>query len=451
MTRDQSIQEKEASNAIKNKEASMLAMPPKAASTEGAASIFEEAKVGIACPETKDLKKESSNKSNEDHNSVTENSVTPECDEIVVSNSPILPDFEEAIDEEKEGSTKIEEENSPPPPPDTTFRKLSRPLSNDPLVEDLKKKKRQWVKKETKEVDQDEGNGADIVSGESLKDIVPDVKPYLEDLGKEDELDHEQETEEEEMNGGESDVKQPAHEESLNEKKESLTVKSPALQSLQNSDTGLDQANKARRGATSKLNPERSCVIEVRNLVRPFTNIQFKELLLRTGKINKFENGGFWMDKIKSHAIIEYVSPDEADETVMALDGVKWPSTNPKKLIVTFSNKELLEKAIRDNSAPEKSNIITEYSRRVSNREEHEDLSRKRKYSENQTDSLRDKYREDALISKRVRNDSEKEASAEKEKTTSPKPKKHLDDLFRKTKALPCIYWLPKQQKQDTT
>ena len=157
------------------------------------------------------------------------------------------------------------------------------------------------------------------------------------------------------------------------------------------------------------------------------------------------------MDKIKSHAIIEYVSPDEADETVMALDGVKWPSTNPKKLIVTFSNKELLEKAIRDNSAPEKSNIITEYSRRVSNREEHEDLSRKRKYSENQTDSLRDKYREGALISKRVRNDSEKEASAEKEKTTSPKPKKHLDDLFRKTKALPCIYWLPKQQKQDTS
>ena len=56
MTRDQSIQEKEASNAIKNKEASMLAMPPKAASTEGAASIFEEAKVGIACPETNDLK-----------------------------------------------------------------------------------------------------------------------------------------------------------------------------------------------------------------------------------------------------------------------------------------------------------------------------------------------------------------------------------------------------------
>ena len=139
MARDQSIQEKEASNAIKNKEA----MPPQSAATEGGASGFEEEKVGIASPETKDLKKESSNKSNEDHNSVTENSVTPECDEIVVSNSPILPDFEEAIDEEKEGSTKIEEENSPPPPPDTTFRKLSRPLSNDPLVEDLKKKKRQ--------------------------------------------------------------------------------------------------------------------------------------------------------------------------------------------------------------------------------------------------------------------------------------------------------------------
>jgi len=37
---------------------------------------------------------------------------------------------------------------------------------------------------------------------------------------------------------------------------------------------------------------------------------------------------------------------------------------------------------------------------------------------------------------------------AEGDKSASPKPKKHLDDLFRKTKALPSIYWMPKQQKE---
>merc|ERR1712110_593991 len=57
VARDQSIQEKEASNAIKNKEA----MPPQSASTEGGASIFEEETVKIASPETKDLTKEASN------------------------------------------------------------------------------------------------------------------------------------------------------------------------------------------------------------------------------------------------------------------------------------------------------------------------------------------------------------------------------------------------------
>ncbi len=30
--------------------------------------------------------------------------------------------------------------------------------------------------------------------------------------------------------------------------------------------------------------------------------------------------------------LLQYSSPDEAEETVAALDGVKWPSTNPKQV-----------------------------------------------------------------------------------------------------------------------
>ena len=377
---------------------------------------------------------------------ITESASTPECDEIVVSNSPILQDFEEAVEEGKD--QKLNTENhSPPPPPDTTFRKLSRPLSKDNLADDQKKKKRQWGKKENKDTDKDEGNNTDILSGEVLKDIVPDVKPYLEDLSKEDELDHEQETEEEEINGDELPIKTQIFEEDVKDSTESFPAKSPTRQPLEGLSPSLGQVNKTKKGSISKLNPERSCVIEVRNLVRPFTLIQFKELLLRTGKINNIENGGFWIDKIKSHAIIEYLSPDEADETVMALDDVKWPSTNPKKLSVTFSTKEVLEKAIKDNDVPPKITLSREYNRRVSSKDEIEDLSHKRKLSETHSDSMSGNYHEVPLLSKRMRNDSEKEVRA-KDKSASPKPKKHLDDLFRKTKALPSIYWMPKQQKQ---
>jgi len=209
-------------------------------------------------------------------------------------------------------------------------------------------------------------------------------------------------------------------------------------------ESSFQPRSKARKGEMSNLNPERSCVIEVRNLVRPFTLFQFKELLLRTGKINNYEDGGFWIDKIKSHAIIEYSSPEDADETVMALDGIKWPSTNPKKLTATFSTKKVLEKANSDNDAPQKSNL-NEHYRRVSSKDESEDLLRKRKLSETQSESVGGHY-EETFQGKRIRNNSEKDAGTE-EKSGSPKPKKHLDDLFRKTKALPCIYWMPKQQK----
>lgn len=43
-------------------------------------------------------------------------------------------------------------------------------------------------------------------------------------------------------------------------------------------------------------------ILLIKNLVRPFTLNQIKELLSRTGKI--VENG-FWMDKIKSKCFVE--------------------------------------------------------------------------------------------------------------------------------------------------
>ena len=262
------------------------------------------------------------------------------------------------------------------------------------------------------------------------------------------ELDHEQETEEEEVNGDEIPNKTKDREESLNEPKKEESGTSPTQISAENSNSSVREAEKSKRVALDKLNPERSCVIEVRNLVRPFTLIQFKELLLRTGKINRIEDGGFWIDKIKSHAIVEYESPDEADETVMALDGVKWPSTNPKTLSVTFSTKSILDKAINENNVPHRNIINKEYSQKMRSQDENGDQLYKRKYSETEHEVvINSNQREDVQNNKRAKLSTDNEIT-KREKSKSPKPKKHLDDLFRKTKALPCIYWMPKQSKE---
>ena len=65
-----------------------------------------------------------------------------------------------------------------------------------------------------------------------------------------------------------------------------------------------DEPTARRRSASPPRNPE-SNIVHVRNLVRPYTLGQLKELLKRTGTVT---DEGFWIDKIKSHcyAIVSF-------------------------------------------------------------------------------------------------------------------------------------------------
>lgn len=54
--------------------------------------------------------------------------------------------------------------------------------------------------------------------------------------------------------------------------------------------------------ATSPAQQPRSCVLEVMNLVRPFTINQLRDLLARTGHL---VDGKFWIDKVKSMCLVQ--------------------------------------------------------------------------------------------------------------------------------------------------
>ncbi|XP_017014626.2 apoptotic chromatin condensation inducer in the nucleus isoform X2 [Drosophila takahashii] len=87
-----------------------------------------------------------------------------------------------------------------------------------------------------------------------------------------------------------------------------------------------------------------SHVLYITNLVRPFTVLQLKGLLARTGKI--VEEDGFWIDRIKSKCFVAYSTEDEAIETRHALHGVRWPVSNPKCLNVDFGSRTDMDRAI---------------------------------------------------------------------------------------------------------
>lgn len=61
-----------------------------------------------------------------------------------------------------------------------------------------------------------------------------------------------------------------------------------------------DEPTAARRSPSPPRKPV-SNIVHIRNLVRPFTLIQLKELLKRTGNLVE---DGFWIDNIKSHCIV---------------------------------------------------------------------------------------------------------------------------------------------------
>ncbi|KAJ7313126.1 hypothetical protein JRQ81_004396 [Phrynocephalus forsythii] len=220
------------------------------------------------------------------------------------------------------------------------------------------------------------------------------------------------------------------------------------------------------RGKVSKI-------VHICNLVRPFTLGQLKELLGRTGTLVE---EAFWIDKIKSHCYVTYSTVEEAVATRNALHGVKWPQSNPKFLSADFVEQDELDfhrgllaerpaEAKADEPLPlpgtgPAARGERELSRRSEAREreaavreqwaerEREMERRERTRAEREWD--RDKVREGPRSRSRSRERRRKERPKSKEKKAEKKekaqeepPAKLLDDLFRKTKAAPCIYWLP--------
>ncbi|XP_065203338.1 apoptotic chromatin condensation inducer in the nucleus [Planococcus citri] len=227
-------------------------------------------------------------------------------------------------------------------------------------------------------------------------------------------------------------------------------------------------------------------VLYITNLVRPFTVTQLRELLLRTGKIVE---DGFWIDSIKSKCYVQFETEDEALETRHALHGIRWPVNNPKVLNVQFASQDDLLNAqaqTHESEIPRKTEPLI-----VENHVERRGIDWKKHFEQYDDRPVRkvkdvrewdigkpahpdemvyaepednrrtkenlDKDRKPLRTTRdrRRRNEnSDEESSSRKQRKTAneseppPTEAKLLDDLFRRTKASPSIYWLPLSEEQ---
>ena len=88
-----------------------------------------------------------------------------------------------------------------------------------------------------------------------------------------------------------------------------------------------------------------STVIEIRNLDGKFKKDELVQLLKRTGNFD--EQRGIWINRFNVHALVKFNTEAEAKDTLCALNGVKWPSSNQKKLIVTFSSNKFFQNKMK--------------------------------------------------------------------------------------------------------
>ncbi|XP_063617877.1 uncharacterized protein LOC134790840 [Cydia splendana] len=203
---------------------------------------------------------------------------------------------------------------------------------------------------------------------------------------------------------------------------------------------------------------KQSCILYITNLVRPFTLPQLKNLLQRTGRISE---DGFWIDRIKSRCFVKYETEDQAVETRHALHGVTWPVSNPKTLQVDFSSQEAFDKAKanEDTDNAQATTIpgtVEDWLREQDMKRERGDMEKpwERKtaavrewdFGKNEKDKDKERpKRDERILDKRRHRTPERSPEPAKKfkKKEEEAPAKLLDDLFRKTKSTPCIYWLP--------
>lgn len=243
------------------------------------------------------------------------------------------------------------------------------------------------------------------ISSNSLKDLVPDIKPLLDT-----EATIEEEVEECSVDS-DADIAGPKIPENV--KKDSEPVK------------------KRKRIPITDVNE--TAVVLITHLTRPFTVNQLKEMLKRTGTIVDF-----WIDRIKSMCCVQFSTVDQASETRMALDGVTWPQGNPKTLRVVFSTEEELKK-YQESSTDALNRLGPDSNGR---------LGGVREWDKNKLDQEQERAKE---REKRLAREKERREGKE-ERERSPEKKapavKSLEDLFKKTVAGPAIYWKPLSEKQ---
>lgn len=95
-----------------------------------------------------------------------------------------------------------------------------------------------------------------------------------------------------------------------------------------------------RSGEAPKSDRAPAEYLHVRGLVRPLNVKQLQALFEKTAPIDRAAPDFFWTDSIKTHCIVKFCTPEEAARVRDATWGLKFPDTNPGFIKVDFCSRD---------------------------------------------------------------------------------------------------------------
>ncbi|XP_059631440.1 uncharacterized protein LOC132274227 isoform X2 [Cornus florida] len=182
--------------------------------------------------------------------------------------------------------------------------------------------------------------------------------------------------------------------------------------------------------------------LRIDHFLRPFTLKAVQELLARTGNVCSF-----WMDHIKTHCYVTYSSPEEAIETRNALYNLQWPPNGGRLLVAEFVDPQ--EVKLRAEAPPNSTATkpVSTSPTVSATRAPIQPPSSTHQHGHKQPVSPQPPVSKPPHVS---------DLPTIKPLPQPPVPEKvdhpilTLDDLFRKTRATPRIYYLPLTEEQVT-
>ncbi|KAI7902502.1 uncharacterized protein BX663DRAFT_511269 [Cokeromyces recurvatus] len=186
-----------------------------------------------------------------------------------------------------------------------------------------------------------------------------------------------------------------------------------------------------------------SSALYVKGFIRPLIIRHVQELLSKYGEVKRF-----WMDAIKTHCYVIYKNESEAKEAFKNINGLKFPVETGKELTVGSLTNEQIEKLIELEHNAAEQRLKVDWESNIEKIKAGETLP------ESPTTEGHRRHRSigiDQVAKQLAQASSEPVSQAREVRIEGSRQKQKelsLDDLFRKTKALPHLYYLPNTDEE---